>query len=93
MSAGIDELIKIDDDAKESMVNAFNGGVDANENQQKMAEVHFEAWMRMLDSRVSNVSMTDKKKDKFVWVSFMSPEKFCFLGIQLRCAKLEIHGK
>ena len=48
----VDELIKIDDEAKEQMDNAFYGGLDANENQQKMAEVHFEAWMRLLDSRV-----------------------------------------
>lgn len=48
----MDELIKIDDEAKEQMDNAFYGGLDANENQQKMAEVHFEAWMRLLDSRV-----------------------------------------
>ena len=51
----MDELIKIDDEAKEQMDNAFYGGLDANENQQKMAEVHFEAWMRLLDSRVMNV--------------------------------------
>lgn len=51
LSAGVDELIKIDDEAKEQMDNAFYGGLDANENQQKMAEVHFEAWMRLLDSR------------------------------------------
>ena len=74
MSAGIDELIKIDDDAKESMVNAFNGGVDANENQQKMAEVHFEAWMRMLDSRVSNVSITDRKRQICMGFIFVSKE-------------------
>ena len=56
MSAGVDELIKIDDEAKEQMDNALYGGMDANENQQKMAEVHFEAWMRLLDSRVTTVS-------------------------------------
>ena len=49
----MDELVKIDDEAKEQMDNAFYGGLDANENQQKMAEVHFEAWMRLLDSRVT----------------------------------------
>ena len=53
MNAGIDELIKIDDDAKEQMVKALYGSMDANENQQKVAELHFEAWMRMLDSRVT----------------------------------------
>lgn len=52
MSAGADELIKIDEEAKEQMDNALYGGLDANMNQQKMAEVHFEAWMRLLDSRV-----------------------------------------
>ena len=60
MSAGVDELIKIDDEAKEQMDNAFYGGLDANENQQKMAEVHFEAWMRLLDSRVIDVSLKEE---------------------------------
>lgn len=60
MSAGVDELIKIDDEAKEQMDNALYGGLDANENQQKMAEVHFEAWMRLLDSRVTHVSLKEK---------------------------------
>ena len=53
MSAGADELIKIDEEAKEHMDNALYGGLDANMNQQKMAEVQFEAWMRLLDSRVN----------------------------------------
>lgn len=51
MRVGMDELLEIDDDGKESMMNSFYGGLDANENQQKMAELQFEAWMRMLDSR------------------------------------------
>lgn len=55
MRAGMDELLEIDDDGKESMMNSFYGGLDANENQQKMAELQFEAWMRMLDSRVRDV--------------------------------------
>ena len=55
----MDELIKIDDEAKEQMDNAFYGGLDANENQQKMAEVHFEAWMRLLDSRVIDVPLKE----------------------------------
>ena len=55
MRAGMDGLFEIDDDAKESMMNSFYGGLDANENQQKMAELQFEAWMRMLDSRVRDV--------------------------------------
>ena len=52
MHAGLDELLKIDDDDKEQMINALHGGLDANENQQKLAEIHFEAWMRQLDARV-----------------------------------------
>jgi len=60
LSAGVDELIKIDDEAKEQMDNAFYGGLDANENQQKMAEVHFEAWMRLLDSRVMEVPLKEE---------------------------------
>lgn len=56
----MDELIKIDDEAKEQMDNAFYGGLDANENQQKMAEVHFEAWMRLLDSRVIDVPLKEE---------------------------------
>ena len=55
----MDDLIKIDEEAKEQMDNAFYGGLDANENQQKMAEVHFEAWMRLLDSRVTDVSLKE----------------------------------
>ena len=54
MNAGIDELLTIDEDAKERMINALHGGLDANENQQKLAELHFEAWMRQLDSKVSS---------------------------------------
>lgn len=54
MRAGMDELLEIDDDGKESMMNSFYGGLDANENQQKMAELQFEAWMRMLDSRAKS---------------------------------------
>ena len=56
----MDELIKIDDEAKEQMDNAFYGGLDANENQQKMAEVHFEAWMRLLDSRVMKALLKEE---------------------------------
>ena len=52
MNAGIDDLVKIDDEAKEQMINALHGDLDANENQQKLAELHFEAWMRQLDATV-----------------------------------------
>ena len=55
MKSGMDEMLKIDEDAKEQMMNAFNGGLDANENQQKLAELHFEAWMRQLDSKVGDI--------------------------------------
>lgn len=66
----MDELVKIDDEAKEQMDNAFYGGLDANENQQKMAEVHFEAWMRLLDSRV-------------IVLFFFLKEELCFLIFDL----------
>lgn len=52
MKAGMDELRIIDDDVKEQMMSAFNGGLDANENQHKLAELNFEAWMRQLDAKV-----------------------------------------
>ena len=63
----MDELIKIDDEAKEQMDNAFYGGLDANENQQKMAEVHFEAWMRLLDSRVIDVSCSFERRTWYLF--------------------------
>lgn len=34
------------------MIAAFHGGMDPNENQQNLAEMHFEAWMRQLDAKV-----------------------------------------
>ena len=52
MNAGMEDLLKIDDDTKEQLISFFHGGLDANENQQKLAELQFEAWMRLLDSRV-----------------------------------------
>lgn len=64
MHAGLDELLKIDDDAKEQMVNTLHGGLDANENQQKLAEIHFEAWMRQLDAKVkllTHVSLVSRE--------------------------------
>ena len=64
MRVGMDELLEIDDDGKESMMNSFYGGLDANENQQKMAELQFEAWMRMLDSRVRDVCVIGRDKCK-----------------------------
>ena len=55
MKAGMDELRIIDDDVKEQMMSAFNGGLDANENQHKLAELNFEAWMRQLDAKVNSL--------------------------------------
>lgn len=56
MKAGMDELRIIDDDVKEQMMSAFNGGLDANENQHKLAELNFEAWMRQLDAKVKSLN-------------------------------------
>lgn len=56
MKAGMDELRIIDDDVKEQMMSVFNGGLDANENQHKLAELNFEAWMRQLDAKVKSLN-------------------------------------
>lgn len=34
------------------MIATLHGGMDANENQQNLAEMNFEAWMRQLDAKV-----------------------------------------
>ena len=49
---GTEELLKIDDETKEQMIATLHGGMDANENQQNLAEMNFEAWMRQLDAKV-----------------------------------------
>ena len=51
-NVGMEELWKIDDETKAQMIASLHDGMDANENQQKLAEVHFEAWMRQLDAKV-----------------------------------------
>lgn len=61
MNAGMEDLLKIDDDTKEQMITSLHGGLDANENQQKLAELQFEAWMRLLDSRVKLMTYLSSK--------------------------------
>ena len=34
------------------MIATLYGGMDANDNQQNLAEMNFEAWMRQLDAKV-----------------------------------------
>ena len=55
MAAGIDNLIKCDDFAKEQVqetIKAGGGGVDSSEIKWRVGELEFEAWMRLLDSMV-----------------------------------------
>ncbi|XP_073238823.1 alpha-adducin-like [Porites lutea] len=65
MKAGMDELRIIDDDVKEQMMSAFNGGLDANENQHKLAELNFEAWMRQLDAKGCKTGYNYRNADIF----------------------------
>lgn len=55
VSAGIDNLIKCDDFAKEQVketAKVGGGGVDSSTIKWKKGEMEFEAWMRLLDSMV-----------------------------------------
>lgn len=65
MNAGMEDLLKIDDDTKEQMITSLHGGLDANENQQKLAELQFEAWMRLLDSRGCKTGYNYRKAEIF----------------------------
>ncbi|XP_048584534.1 alpha-adducin isoform X3 [Nematostella vectensis] len=49
--AGINNLIKLDDEVREKIYKSVQEGDDVNQNKRKVADVHFEAWMRMLDAR------------------------------------------
>lgn len=53
ISAGIDNLVKCEDLAKEQVmetVKSGGGGVDSGQIKWKKGELEFEAWMRLLDS-------------------------------------------
>lgn len=53
IGAGVDNLIKCDDFAREQVnetVQEGGGGVDSSEIKWKKGEMEFEAWMRLLDS-------------------------------------------
>lgn len=53
VAAGIDNLIKCDDFAKEQVqetTKACGGGVDSSGIKWRVGELEFEAWMRLLDS-------------------------------------------
>ena len=55
VAAGIDNLIKCDDFAKEQVqetTKAGGGGVDSSYIKWRVGELEFEAWMRLLDSMV-----------------------------------------
>ena len=55
MAAGIDNLIKCDDFAKEQVqetIKSGGGGVDSSDIKWRVGELEFEAWMRLLDSMV-----------------------------------------
>lgn len=57
MAAGVDNLIKCEDLAREQVnetVQEGGGGVNSSEMKWKRGEMEFEAWMRLLDSMVSS---------------------------------------
>lgn len=62
---GTEELLKIDDETKEQMIATLHGGMDANENQQNLAEMNFEAWMRQLDAKGCKTGYSYRNKDIF----------------------------
>ena len=54
MSAGVDNLIKIDEEIRKRDKNIGDStAVDTSKSQWRRGELQFEAYMRMLDSRVS----------------------------------------
>lgn len=64
-NVGMEELWKIDDETKAQMIASLHDGMDANENQQKLAEVHFEAWMRQLDAKGCKTGYNYQNKEIF----------------------------
>ena len=61
VAAGIDNLVKCEDFAKEQVIETVKkggGGVDSSQMKWKVGELEFEAYMRLLDSMVRSVKLT-----------------------------------
>ena len=57
MSAGIDNLILLDNDVKKKVEDCVSSrDVDSKKTKLTMGQLEFEAWMRMLDAQVTQLS-------------------------------------